>query len=71
MTVCDDVSARMMSLLLFDTMSSDEVDQVVACLHEVIAAEQARRYLKPSRTERHAPQVFGRMSRTTGEIAVE
>src|SRR6202789_4501676 len=33
MPVCDDVSARMMSLPLFDTMSNDEVDQVVACLH--------------------------------------
>ncbi len=71
MPVCDDVSARMMSLPLFDTMSNDEVDQVVACLHEVIAAEQDRRRLKPSRNERHVPQVFGRMTRTTGEIAVE
>jgi dTDP-4-amino-4,6-dideoxygalactose transaminase len=71
MPVCDDVSARMMSLPLFDTMSNDEVDQVVACLHEVIAAEQDRRRLKPMRGERHVPQVYGRMSRTTGEIAVE
>jgi hypothetical protein len=37
----------------------------------VIAVEQDRRRLKPSRGERHAPQVFGRMSRTAGEIAVE
>ena len=71
MTVCDDVSSRMMSLPLFDTMSNDEVDQAVACLHEVIAVEQDRRRLKPSRNEQHAPHVYGRMSRTTGEIAVE
>ena len=36
MPVCDDVSARMMSLPLFDTMTHDEVDQVVECLHAVI-----------------------------------
>src|SRR5580698_3869222 len=63
MPVCDDVSARMMSLPLFDTMSNDEVDQVVGCLHEVIAAEQDRRRPRQSRGERHVPQVYGRMSR--------
>jgi dTDP-4-amino-4,6-dideoxygalactose transaminase len=71
MPVCDDVSARMMSLPLFDTMSNDEVDQVVACLHEVIAAEQDRRRPRQSRGDRHVPQVYGRMSRATGEVAVE
>ena len=49
--VCDDVSARMISLPLFDTMTHHEVDQVVACLHALIHAEQGRRRPKPSRSE--------------------
>jgi dTDP-4-amino-4,6-dideoxygalactose transaminase len=57
MPVCDGVSARMMSLPLLDTMSNDEVDQVVACLHEVIAAAQDRWRPRPSRAERHVAQV--------------
>jgi hypothetical protein len=71
MPVCDDVSARMMSLPLFDTMSNAEVDQVVECLRDVIGAEQDRRRVKPSRIEQQVPLVYGRMSRATGEIAVE
>ena len=44
MPVCDDVSARMMSLPLFDTMSNDagRPGGCNACT-EVIAAEQDRR----------------------------
>ena len=68
--VCDDVSARMMSLPLFDTMTHHEVDQVIECLHAVINAEQGRRWRKPSCSEQPAPLVYG-MSRATGEIAVE
>ena len=68
--VCDDVSARMMSLPLFDTMTHHEVDQVIECLRAVINAEQGGRWRKPSCSEQPAPLVYG-MSRATGEIAVE
>jgi dTDP-4-amino-4,6-dideoxygalactose transaminase len=69
--VCDDVSARMMSLPLFDTMTEHEVDQVTERLHAVINAEQAGRWRKPSCSEQPVPLVYGGMSRATGEIAVE
>jgi dTDP-4-amino-4,6-dideoxygalactose transaminase len=49
--VCDDVSARMISLPLFDTMTHHEVDQVAECLRALIDAEQGRRRPKPSRSE--------------------
>jgi dTDP-4-amino-4,6-dideoxygalactose transaminase len=38
--VCDDVSGRMMSLPLFDTMVHDEVEQVAENLHELIGASE-------------------------------
>jgi len=69
--VCDDVSARMMSLPLFDTMTHHEVDQVAECLRAVIDAQQEGRWRKPSRSEQPVPLVYGGMSRATGEIAVE
>jgi dTDP-4-amino-4,6-dideoxygalactose transaminase len=46
--VCDDVSARMISLPLFDTMTHHEVDQVVEALQALIDAEQGRRHPTPS-----------------------
>jgi dTDP-4-amino-4,6-dideoxygalactose transaminase len=49
--VCDDVSARMISLPLFDTMTHHEVDQVVSSLQALIHAEQGRRRSKASRRE--------------------
>ncbi len=49
--VCDDVSARMISLPLFDTMTHHEVDHVVASLQALIDAEQGRRRPKASRKE--------------------
>ena len=49
--VCDDVSARMISLPLFDTMTHHEVDQVVASLQALIDAEQGRRRSRASRKE--------------------
>jgi dTDP-4-amino-4,6-dideoxygalactose transaminase len=49
--VCDDVSARMISLPLFDTMTHHEVDHVVASLQALIDAEQGRRRSKASRKE--------------------
>jgi dTDP-4-amino-4,6-dideoxygalactose transaminase len=49
--VCDDVSARMISLPLFDTMTHHEVDHVVASLQALIDAEQGSRRSKASRRE--------------------
>jgi dTDP-4-amino-4,6-dideoxygalactose transaminase len=49
--VCDDVSARMISLPLFDTMTHHEVDQVIASLQALIDAEQGRKRSKASRRE--------------------
>jgi dTDP-4-amino-4,6-dideoxygalactose transaminase len=69
--VCDDVSARMMSLPLFDTMTHHDVDQVAECLHALIDAEQGQRRRKPSHSEQPGPLVYGGLSRTTEEIAVE
>ena len=69
--VCDDVSARMISLPLFDTMTHHDVDQVAECLHALIDAEQGQRRRKPSHSEVPGPLVYGGLSRTTGKIAVE
>jgi dTDP-4-amino-4,6-dideoxygalactose transaminase len=55
--VCDDVSARMISLPLFDTMTHHEVDQVVASLQALIDAEQGRSRPTPSRSEQPAQLV--------------
>jgi len=55
--VCDDVSARMISLPLFDTMTHHEVDQVAESLQALIDAEQGRRRLTPSRSEQPAQLV--------------
>jgi dTDP-4-amino-4,6-dideoxygalactose transaminase len=49
--VCEDVSARMISLPLFDTMTHHEVDQVAERLHALIVVEQGRRRPKPSLNE--------------------
>jgi dTDP-4-amino-4,6-dideoxygalactose transaminase len=68
--VCDDVSARMMSLPLFDTMTHQEVDQVAERLRAVIDAELVG-MRKPSRSEHPMPSVYGGMSRAPEEIAVE
>jgi dTDP-4-amino-4,6-dideoxygalactose transaminase len=50
--VCDDVSARMISLPLFDTMTHDEVDYVSQSLNTVmgVTAQEGMRP-KPSRSE--------------------
>jgi len=69
--VCDDVSARMMSLPLFDTMTHQEVDQVADCLRALIDSEKGERRRKPSRSEQPGPLVYGGMGRATEEIAVE
>ena len=49
--VCDDVSARMISLPLFDTMTHHEVDQVAEALQALIDAEQGRRRFMPLHSE--------------------
>jgi dTDP-4-amino-4,6-dideoxygalactose transaminase len=49
--VCDDVSARMISLPLFDTMTHHEVDQVVEALQALIDAEQGRMRPTPSHSK--------------------
>ncbi len=68
--VCDDVSARMMSLPLFDTMTHDEVDQVAERLHALIEAEQGGPR-KPSRSEQSVRSVYGGLNCAPEEIAVE
>jgi hypothetical protein len=70
--VCDDVSARMISLPLFNSMTHDEVDQVVASLHALIGvAEPGRRLRKPPRAAQQAPLVYAGNSLRSGEITVE
>jgi dTDP-4-amino-4,6-dideoxygalactose transaminase len=52
LSVCDDVSARMISLPLFDTMTHAEVDYVVECLNTLMGVRaQGSRRQKP-RSER-------------------
>lgn len=46
--VCDDISARMLSLPLYDTMTFEEVDYVVAHLRELLGEEQKPSSTKPS-----------------------
>jgi hypothetical protein len=59
------------SLPLVDTMTHDEVDQVVESLHVLIGGGQGRRRPKLARNEQHAPLVYERITRATGEIALE
>jgi dTDP-4-amino-4,6-dideoxygalactose transaminase len=51
--VCDDVSARMISLPLFDTMTHAEVDHVAECLGNLIGVttQAARRPRQPRRAQ--------------------
>ena len=69
--VCDDVSARMISLPLFDTMTHDEVDQVAECLRALIVTGQRRRGRKPAHSEQHLPMVYAGTNRAIGEVAVD
>jgi dTDP-4-amino-4,6-dideoxygalactose transaminase len=72
MPVADDVSARMISLPLFDTMTHHEVDYVAERLGALIGVTVLdKRRSKPSRREQHVPLGYGSMSRAAGEIAVE
>ncbi len=69
--VCDDVSARMLSLPLFDSMTHDQVDQVVECLHAVLGAKHGRTVTRRPPIEQRLPVVYGSVSRGTGGIAVD
>ncbi len=72
MPVCDDVSARMISLPLFDTMTDDEVDQVVESLNAVIGATEALEAGGGAIARRAAvPLVYAGISLRSGEITVE
>jgi dTDP-4-amino-4,6-dideoxygalactose transaminase len=72
MPVCDDVSARMISLPLFDTMTDHEVDQVAECLNTVIGTTKHRsRWQKPSRGEHHVPLVYADIKHAAAEVIVE
>src|SRR5580698_8732051 len=56
MPVCDEVSARIMSLPLFDEMTHQEVDLVASSLRVLMRVrEQARRPQKSQRTEKPIP----------------
>ena len=70
--VCDDVSARVISLPLFNTMTHDEVEQVVESLQALIGVtEPGRRWRKPARAVQQVPLVYAGKSLTSGEIIVE
>ena len=69
--VCDEVSARMLSLPLFDSMTHEEVDQVVECLHIVVGAAQGQRRTRRSPSQQRLPVAYRSMTRATEGIAVE
>jgi dTDP-4-amino-4,6-dideoxygalactose transaminase len=72
MPVCDDVSARMISLPLFDTMTDHEVDQVAECLNALIGIKKHRsRWQKPSRREQHVPLAYADAKHAVAEVTVE
>jgi dTDP-4-amino-4,6-dideoxygalactose transaminase len=63
--VCDDVSARMISLPLYDTMTPHEVDYVVESLRSVISDMEP---LLPSRGEHHSPMVYAGVSYAGAQV---
>jgi dTDP-4-amino-4,6-dideoxygalactose transaminase len=63
--VCDEVSARIISLPLFDEMTHQEVDLVASSLRVLMRVrEQARRPQKSQRTEKPIPLVYTAVTRT-------
>jgi dTDP-4-amino-4,6-dideoxygalactose transaminase len=52
-SVCDDVSARMISLPLFDTMTHAEVDYVAECLNTLMVVTAQGRSRQKPRSQRH------------------
>jgi dTDP-4-amino-4,6-dideoxygalactose transaminase len=72
MPVCDDVSARMISLPLFDTMTDHEVDQVAECLNALIGTrKQSSKWRKPSRGQQQVPLVYADVKHAGAEVTVE
>ena len=72
MPVCDDVSARMISLPLFDTMTDHEVDQVSECLNTVIGTKKRwSGWQEPSRREQHVPLAYADVKHAVAEVTVE
>jgi dTDP-4-amino-4,6-dideoxygalactose transaminase len=72
MPVCDDVSGRMISLPLFDTMTDHEVDQVAECLTASIGTRKpSSKWRKPSRVEQHLPMVYADAKHAVAEVTVE
>jgi dTDP-4-amino-4,6-dideoxygalactose transaminase len=72
MPVCDDVSARMISLPLFDAMTNREVDHVAECLNALLGTQKHRsKWRKPSRSEQHAPLVYADVKHGGTEVTVE
>ena len=71
MPVCDDVSARVISLPLFDTMTHHEVDLVAECLHTLIGVTGPGKSTR--KASRNEPQLmaYRSMSRASGELPVE
>ncbi len=70
MPVCDDVSARILSLPLFDAMTHHEVDQVAECLRALIGGtERRRRWRKPSPREQSVPPVYPGMNSASGNLS--
>jgi len=55
LAVCDDISARTISLPLFDAMTYEQVDQVAECLRSTMGVTKHRRKREHSR-DRHQPQ---------------
>jgi dTDP-4-amino-4,6-dideoxygalactose transaminase len=72
MPVCEDVSARMISLPLFDTMTDHEVDYVAASLNALIGPRKpSTKWRKPSRGEQHVPMVYADVKHAGAEVTVE
>lgn len=65
--VCDDVSARILSLPLFDTMTHDEVEEVSECLRSAVGiAQQRKNGRKPSRSDHNVQLVYGPVNPESG-----
>ncbi len=72
MPVCDDVSARIISLPLFDEMTSEEVDYVAENLNESIDEQKEKwGWNRPSRSEPQAPVVYGGMRSAGGRVSAK
>jgi dTDP-4-amino-4,6-dideoxygalactose transaminase len=71
MPVCDDVSARIISLPLFDTMTHQEIDRVAEGLQTLMGVTKQRTMRKPSHTEAHVQLVYSAISRASGEAICE